>query len=107
MPITLDFPHNLRVLDEVVLDLLHNQCSLLRCTRYDSDQAAWIQNANSNTALCRQPGFAVTAGFDHHNRIGITDLTGDYLLGVLLLDAQILLNEHIQMCTPEYDLHRP
>lgn len=105
--ITLDLPHDLRILDEVVLNLLYDQSGLLCRARHDSDQTAGVQNTDGNTALRRQPGLSVAAGLDHHDSIRIAHLTGNHLLGILLLDPQILLNEHIQMCTPEHDLHRP
>lgn len=107
MPIALDLPHDLRILDEVVLNLLYDQRGLLCRTRYNCDQTARVQDADGNTALRRQPGLAVAAGLDHHDRIGITDLAGNHLLSILLFDPQILLNEHVQMCTPEHDLYRP
>lgn len=107
MTITLDLPHDLRILDEVVLNLLYDQRGLFCRARHNCDQTARVQDADGNTALRRQPGLAVAAGLDHHDRIRIAHLTGDHLLGILLLDSQILLYEHIQMCTPEHDLYRP
>lgn len=107
MTITLDLPHDLRILDEVVLNLLYDQRSLLCRARHNSDQTAGVQDSDGNTALGSQPSLTVAAGLDHHDSIRIAHLTSDHFLGVLLFDPQILLNEHIQMCAPEHDLHRP
>lgn len=53
MTITLDLPHDLRILDEVVLNLLYDQRSLLCRARHNSDQTAGVQDSDGNTALRR------------------------------------------------------
>ena len=107
MTIRLNLAHDLGISDKVVLYLLDNQSRLLGSTRNDGNQAAWIQDADRNTALRRQPRFSVAAALDHHEGIRIAKLPGNHALRILELDVEVFLNEHIQMCPPEMNLHCP
>ena len=101
MPVRLDLPHDLRIADEVILNLLDDLCGLLRCARYHGDEAAGILHTDGDAAQRHQPGLSVAAGFDHHLCVTASELPGHYLLGVLQPDAEIAFNEHVQVIPPE------
>ena len=82
VPVRLDLPHDLRIADEVILNLLDDLCGLLRCARYHGDEAAGVLHADGDAAQRHQPGLAVAAGFDHHLCVAAPELPGCYLLGV-------------------------
>lgn len=107
MTVRLNLTHDLGIPDEVVLYFLNNQRCLLSSARYNGDQTAGIQHANRNAALRRQPRLAIAAALDHHKGIGVTKLPSDNALGVLELDVEVFLNEHIKMCPPEMNLLCP
>ena len=101
MPVRLDLAHDLRVADEVILNLLDNLCSLLRCARHHGDEAAGVLHADGNAAQRHQPGFSIAAGLDHHLCVAASELPGHYLLGVLQPDAEIAFDENVQVIPPE------
>ena len=72
--VCLNLAHDLRIADEVILDLLDDQRRLLRRAGHYGDQAARIENAHGETAQRREPRLAVASTFDDHERIRIPEL---------------------------------
>lgn len=107
MSVALDLPHDLRIADEIVLNLFDDQCCLFRRTGNNGNQAARIEHAHGDAAERRQPRLAVAAGFDHHLGIGVSELPGDHALCVLQADFEIVLDKYVQMRSPVGDLPRP
>jgi len=50
VPVRLHLPHDIRVADEIILNLFDDLCGLLRRAGYHGDQAAGILHADSDAA---------------------------------------------------------